>query len=144
MANETATTDSSFLGSGWSFPPVFDNATHEVHLTHGEANINQSINVLLQTARGSRSMLPDYGSNLSSVLFRRFDATLQGEIIDMVKLTLLNGEPRIAVDFVTVSHNPPEGIINITVGYQIKLTNTRHNHVFPFSLTEATNLDTGS
>ena len=143
MIDEQATADSSFLGTGWTFPPAFDNASGQLQLSHGVDNINQSIDVLLKTVQGSRSMQPGYGCNLSSFLFQRLDATLQGEIVQMVKLTLLNGEPRIVVDTVSVSAAVQDDAINIQVGYQIKWTNTRHNHVFPFSLIEATNLDAG-
>jgi phage baseplate assembly protein W len=76
-------------------------------------------------------------------LFQRLDATLRGEIVQMVKLTLLNSEPRIVVDSVTVTGAALEGTVNIQIGYHVKLTNTRHNYVFPFSLIEATNLDVG-
>jgi phage baseplate assembly protein W len=143
MREEQATTDSSFLGTGWAFPPAFDNANHLVQMTHGVSNINQSIDVLLKTAQGSRSMLPDYGCNLSSFLFQRLDATLEGQIVQMVKQTLLNSEPRIVVEAVAVSQAAEVGAITITINYQLKLTNTRHNYVFPFSLIEATNLDVG-
>lgn len=143
MQKEPLITDSSFQGTGWSFPLVFDNADYKLQLSHGEININQSINVLLCTVKGSRSMLPHYGCNLSSFLFQRLNASLEGEIVQMVKITLLNGEPRIRVNNVTVSQTADDGTINILINYNIKVTNTRHNHVFPFSLKEATNLEVG-
>jgi phage baseplate assembly protein W len=143
MSDEVVTMDASFLGTGWTFPPVFDNATHLLQLNGGVDNINQSIDVLLKTAQGSRSMMPDFGCNLSSFLFQRLDATLQGEIAQMVKVTLLKSEPRIMVNSVAVSQSSDYGRIDILVSYVIKSTNTRHNYVYPFSLTEATNLDLG-
>ncbi len=143
MDKRTAQTDHSFLGAGWAFPPAFDNANHQTRLSGGVANINQSIDVLLHTAPGSRSMLPGYGCNLPDFLFRRFDATLEGEIIQMVKTALLNFEPRIVVEQVAVAQRQLEACIDIVISYQIKLTNTRHNHVFPYALIEASNLATG-
>ena len=143
MIEKKATTDSSFLGAGWAFPPAFDNATGRLQMTSGVSNINQSIDTLLQTMRGSRSMLPDFGCNLFSYLFQRLDATLEGEIVQSVKVCLLNSEPRIVVENVTVSQGGDGATIDLSIEYRIKLTNTRHNKVFPFSLLEATNLDLG-
>jgi len=133
----------SFLGTGWRFPPVFDNAGFELRLSTGVDNINQSINVLLQTPRGSRSLMPDFGCDLSSFVFRRIDATVKEEIIQSVKATLLDGEPRIDVEKVEVglSESQRGQVMNLTITYTVRQTNSRHNHVFPFSQLEGTNLE---
>lgn len=137
----TAMTEESFLGSGWSFPPTFDKSTNQVVLSGSETNINQSIDLVLQTPRGARSLIPDFGSNLSSFLFRNADATLKDELEQSVKTTLLENEPRITVDSVVVTFVRDNGsTVNLAIYYTVKNTNTRHNHVFPFSLLEGTNL----
>ncbi|WP_248798712.1 GPW/gp25 family protein [Pseudomonas sp. MWU13-2105] len=133
--------DSSFLGTGWSYPPVFDNANFELQLSSGVANINQSIDLLLKTPVGSRTLMPDYGCNLSSYVFRRIDASLQEEIIQSVSLTLLNGEPRIDVERVDLSIQDGGAVVNVAITYVVRQTNARHNHVFPFSQLEGTNLE---
>lgn len=136
--------NSQFLGRGWQFPPSFSGASKQVQMIDAEANINQSIDLILQTQRGERSLLPYFGSNLRSFLFKNKDATLQSEIAQSVRDTLLNDEPRIRVDDVLVNFvNKPESIVAISIIYTIKQTNTRHNHVFPFSLLEGTNLTAG-
>ncbi|MBU0914118.1 MAG: GPW/gp25 family protein [Gammaproteobacteria bacterium] len=132
--------ESSFLGTGWSFPPVFDNANYQLQLSSGESNINQSIDLLMKTPRGSRSLMPNYGCDLCRYLFCRLDATLQEEIIQSVKTTLLNSEPRISVEDVDISLSEDGSIATLSISYKIKQTNTRHNHVFPFSLLEGTHL----
>ncbi len=131
----------TFLGTGWSFPPSFEQANYRLSLNSEENNINQSINLVLQTPRGSRSLLPDFGSDLLNFLFRKIDASLQEEIIQSVKTTLLNDEPRISVNDVQVAFiTDGAATVSVTIYYTIKKTNTRHNHVFPFSLLEGTNL----
>ena len=136
--------NSQFLGRGWQFPPSFSGASKQVQMIDAEANINQSIDLILQTQRGERSLLPYFGSNLRSYLFKNKDATLKDEIAHSVRDTLLNDEPRIYVDDVLVDFvNEPESTVAISVIYTIKQTNTRHNHVFPFSLLEGTNLTAG-
>lgn len=135
--------ESSFLGTGWSFPPVFDNANYQLQLSGGENNINQSIDLLLQTPVGSRSLMPTYGCDLFRYIFRRVDATARAEIIQSVKQTLLYSEPRISVENVDVADTADGTSLAINISYKIKQTNTRHNHVFPFSLIEGTNLKAG-
>ncbi|SMS01973.1 Gene 25-like lysozyme [Vibrio mangrovi] len=133
-----------FLGRGWKFPPEFSSATHQVVMNESEANINQSIDLILQAYRGERSLLPAYGGDLRSFLFRNRDATLKDEIAQSVRQTLLNDEPRIHVDQVEVMYmTASDELVVIQVNYTIRKTNTRHNHVFPFSLLEGTNLTAG-
>ncbi|QMV15966.1 GPW/gp25 family protein [Vibrio spartinae] len=133
-----------FLGRGWQFPPAFSAGNHQVMMNESEANINQSINLVLQTYRGERSLLPDFGSDLHHFLFRNRDATLKDEIALSVRQTLLHDEPRIHVDQVEVLYlAESDELVVIQVDYTIRQTNTRHNHVFPFSLLEGTNLTVG-
>ena len=132
--------ESHFIGTGWTFPPAFDDANYQLQLSSGESNINQSIDLLLKTPKGSRTLMPNYGSNLFSYLFRHIDASLQEEIIQSVKTTLLDSEPRISVERVDFSMAADGSSIALNITYKIKQINTRHNHVFPFSLLEGTNL----
>jgi uncharacterized protein len=136
--------ESGFLGTGWSFPPAFDNASLQLQLSSGESNINQSIDLLLNTPKGSRSLLPDFGSALSRYTFRRLDATLQEQLIQSVKTTLLEGEPRITVERVDVTLTADGATADVLIAYQVRETNTRHNHVYPFSLLEGSNLELGA
>jgi len=131
---------SGFLGRGWSFPVQFDRSTLSLAMSEAEDNINQSIDVLLYTPLGSRSLAPQFGCNLGDFLFKRVDATTQEEIIQSVRSTLLQGEPRIQVLDVILTLSPEQGLVSINVTYQVRRTNARHNHVFPFSRLEGTNL----
>lgn len=135
--------ESNFLGTGWSFPPSFDNANFKLKLSSGVANINQSIDLLLKTPQGSRSLTPEFGSGLFSYLFRRIDATSKEEIIQSVKTALLENEPRISVEGVELELSDQGVMLELTIVYLIRQTNTRHNHVFPFSQLEGANLQAG-
>ncbi|MEN0578765.1 hypothetical protein SAMN05216563_105263 [Phytobacter palmae] len=132
--------ESDFLGRGWQFPPVFSGAIRQVSMNSAHDNIKQSIDLVLRTARGERCLLPYFGSELRSFLFRQPDATLKDEITQSVRLTLLNDEPRITVETIDVSFKLKPATVVIHIGYLIRQTNSRHNHVFPFSLLEGTNL----
>lgn len=87
-------------------------------------------------------MEPQFNSGLQAFFFKKMDETLKGEIADAVKVSLLHNEPRIAVTDVKVDFTDAQnGLAEITVTYVYNQTNTRHNYVFPFHLTEGTNLD---
>lgn len=133
--------DSSFLGTGWSFPPSFDNANHyTLNLCSGQANIAQSIDTILQTPRGSRCLAPNFGSDLSLFLFHTLDSSLCVELTQIVKTALLLNEPRITVKEVTATVNEETATVIFNIEYVLNNINTRSNHVFPFCVLEATNL----
>jgi phage baseplate assembly protein W len=134
---------SGFLGMGWSFPPAFDNSNFQLTISSGENNIKQSINLLLQTPIGSRSLMPSYGSDLHNYVFCQTDSALRAKIVNSVKRILLENEPRITVEKVDVTDSEVSSNIFITIIYRINKSNSRHNHVFPFSLIEGTNLKLG-
>ena len=133
--------EKEFLGSGWSFPVTFSAGNYCLELTKFEQNINESIDIILQTTMGERFMQPDFGSGLQKFFFRKMDETLKGEIRDTVMVSLLNNEPRINVLDVEISFSDLlNGFIEILITYEFNKTNTRHNYVFPFYIKEGTNL----
>lgn len=135
--------DPGFLGRGWSFPPSFDRASLSLNLSSGADNINQALRLLLKTEKGSRSFMPDYGSDLRRFMFKRIDATRAQEIVTSLKFLLMNGEPRIEVLDVAVGLSAESHLVEIQIRYQIRQTNSRHNYVFPYSEIEGSNLSKG-
>ncbi len=142
MDEQLSKVDNHFLGSGWSFPVTFSAGNnYQLELSSYEDNINESIDIILQTRNGERIMEPQFGSGLQQFLFRKMDETLKGEIIDVVTYALLYNEPRITVLEVDVQFRDLRGgAIEILLSYAYNQTNTRHNYVFPFYLNEGTNL----
>lgn len=131
-----------FLGSGWAFPVSFSADNHQLNLSANETNINESINVILNTRKGERTLESGFGSGLQQYMFKKIDNTLKGEIIETIKFALLRYEPRIVVQDVKVaSTDILNGKLEILISYIYSETNTRHNYVFPFYLKEGTNLD---
>jgi phage baseplate assembly protein W len=130
-----------FLGSGWSFPVTFSAGNHQVQLTKYEDNINEMIDLIMQTTFGERPFEPQFGSGLQTFFFKEMRPTLQGEIRDAVKSALLDNEPRIKVLNVDVVFaDLLNGLVEITISYMYNETNTRHNYVYPFYIKEGTNL----
>jgi len=127
----------SFLGTGWSFPPQFSKTARTVKMIADEADIKNSLEVLLATRVGERLMQPDYGCNLDVLVFEPVDVTMQTYIKDLVFTAIYLFEPRVKPDYVILS-TPEEGQVLIEVFYTIRGTNTRHNLVYPFYLEEGT------
>ena len=107
-----------------------------------EQNVNQNIDLLLSTPVGDRIMLPKFGSGLQQFFFKEINATLLGDISNVVSATLLEYEPRITVENVEAEVvDIVSGLINIRIDYTFNQTNTRSNYVYPFYLKEGTSLE---
>jgi len=131
----------SFLGTGWSFPPVFDAATDVLELVSEEADIQQSLQILLSTRKGERIMLPDYGCNLDEMMFETMTTTFKTYIREMIRNAILLYEARIDLNAVTIDDSrEAEGVILIIVQYTVRTTNSRFNFVYPFYKNEGTEL----
>ena len=142
MDKQLSQHENNFLGSGWAFPVLFSAGNYTVNTTSYEDNIKESIDIILLTRMGERCLEPQFGAGLQQFFFRILDETLKGEIINVVKTSLLHNEPRITVQNVDVeSSDPMNGSIEIDINYIYNQTNTRHNYVFPFHLKEGTNLN---
>ncbi len=129
-----------FLGKGWSFPPEFEKETGSVKMLTDEKDINSSLEILFSTSVGERIMLPKYGANLRDHLFDPVDNSMKAYIKDLIKTAILYFEPRIQLDDITLTAKNEEGLIEITLDYTIRTTNSRYNYVYPFYISEGTNI----
>src|SRR4051812_4025753 len=93
--NEPALPGTSFLGTGWSYPPEFLQAIGELIMTSGEEDIEASLKILLGTALGDRFLNPKYGLDLHETLFEPMSTTMTTFLKDRAKIALLIYEPRI-------------------------------------------------
>jgi uncharacterized protein len=132
----------SFLGTGWTFPPTFlKNGKNGVKMSSGEKGIRESIHVLLSTTMGERFMEPKFGVNLANVLFEPLTLTLETYIEDLVRDAIIRYEPRIVLERVLLESRPEEGTLLISLQYTVATENNRYNYVFPYYVTEASNLN---
>ena len=133
--------EDSFLGTGWSFPPSFDNTIGSVVMTSDEADIHQSLQILLATRKGERVMVPGYGCNLDEMLFEPMTTTFKTYIREMIKTAILYYEPRIDLTGVQVDDSrETEGVIMIILNYSVRTTNSRFNFVYPYYKNEGTEI----
>ena len=140
MATDFINSSKAFLGRGWAFPPTFTKGGNTVAMLEAEADIKNSLEVLLATATGERVMQPDYGSNLEKLLFEPLDTTFSTYITELIKTAILLNEPRVTVETIDYFQDILNGKIDITVNFTIVSTNTRSNIVFPFYLNEGTDV----
>ena len=131
-----------FLGKGWAFPPEFvKSSSHggEVKLVEGRQDIEESLNILLNTSIGERVMQPEYGCNMADFLFDPSNSTLLGFLQDTVFDAILYHEPRIRVErleVVSAGNEVLEGRLRFFIDYTIRQTNSRYNFVWDFYQTE--------
>ena len=122
------------LGTGWSFPLEIDNRGG-IALSRSEGGIEESIRVILGTAKGERKMRPNFGCDIHNLVFAPNNATTWGMASHYVEEALAFWEPRIELlgvdtraDPVTPSH------LMISIKYRVKTTNDARNIVYPLYL----------
>jgi uncharacterized protein len=131
--DESNQTYTSFLGTGWSFPPEFVLETGEVLMTSDEEDIHASLKILLGTTFGERFLNPKYGLDMHEMLFEPMSTTMTTFVKDRVKTAILIYESRInllSLELDTSAQN--EGRVAVIVEYEVRATNSRFNLVYPF------------
>lgn len=130
----------TFLGIGWSFPPVFGGTESATIMSSDEENIRQSLQILLSTSPGERVNRYDYGCPIQKYVFEILDVTTQTLLAEEIKKSVTLYEPRIDLDSVTFEVEQEKGILLIKLEYVIHQTNRRSNMVYPFYLNEGTDI----
>jgi hypothetical protein len=131
--------DQSFLGTGWSFTPVFSQDGADIALVSGQEDIQQSLQILLGTRLGERVLQDDFGCALDTILFEEIDQGLVNSINSLISDAILYHESRITLNDLDVSDREAvQGMLLISIDYTIRSTNSRFNMVYPFYLYEAT------
>lgn len=122
-----------FLGTGWEFPPVFNK--NGVGLIESKEDIRQSLHILLSTTQGERIFRSEYGCNIRKWVFSKMNLSERTLITDTIRQAVKKGEPRITLNNVEITiKDEHEGILAINLSYDINMTNTPDNIVFPFYL----------
>lgn len=134
--------DNSFLGRGWAFPPTFHKDSKSgVEMVSDEKDIEQSLQILLNTKLGERIMQPKYGCDLYAYLFESISNSRVYLITEMLRTAIVKYEPRIKLIAVDMDETDYlDGVIKINLDYLIRLTNTRFNLVFPYYRVEGTDI----
>lgn len=108
-------------------------------MTSQQEDIEKSLEILLTTAVGERFLQPEYGCDLSDLVFDTQNISVP-YLQDLINDAILFHEPRIELHNIEVITDPGEGKIDIGISYTILTTNTRYNFVYPFYIQEGTSL----
>ena len=123
-----------FLGRGWAFP-ILPDAGGSLRYVEEDANVAQSVRLLLSTAAGERVMRPDFGTEAPRLVFAPGSSDNLKLLETRIRETVRDFETRVNLDDVTVTEDPvaPERV-NIEVTYTVRRTNSRNSVVFPYYL----------
>jgi uncharacterized protein len=125
-----------FLGKGWKFPLQVD-ANGGIAMSRYEQSIEESIYIILGTAKGERLMMPEFGCGIHDIVFSPNNPAVVTMIVDATRKALVTGEPRIdvlGIDAQTSVEEP--NVLIIRINYRVRTNNTVENIVYPFYITE--------
>jgi hypothetical protein len=126
--------EDDFIGTGWSFPPAFSEATGGAAMSTGVRDIEESLRIIFTTRMGERIMNPLFGSSLDECLFMEMNTSRLSWLENQIRTAILYHEPRIDADQVSVQPDHAEGRLLIAVGYKVRGANSRFNFVYPYYL----------
>ena len=122
------------LGQGIAFPPRVG-PDGRVSWSAGEANIRESIAIILRTERRERLRLPEFGGGLGLLLFEPNTVSTRRLIQDRITRELALWEPRIAVETVAVEADPNDRqAVIATITYRLVATQARERVSLTVSL----------
>lgn len=132
-----AENDRSYLGIGWKFPLQVTPAGRIAQVRH-EQRIEESIYLILSTAKGERAMLPSFGCGIHDLVFAPNNAGTIARVSQAVRQALTTFERRI--DVLDIDVSSPDGqpnLLLIRVSYRVRANNAMGNLVYPFYIREA-------
>ena len=126
------TTQDELPGANWSFPVGTDHKG-DISLSKGQLSIEDSIKIILGTAKGERVMRPEFGCDIHEHVFDSINETTITLVTTAVEEALIKWEPRIDIGAVTAQRDPdtPSRLV-IDIRYIVRSTNSEANMVYPF------------
>jgi phage baseplate assembly protein W len=124
-----------FLGIGWKFPLQVTPGGRIAQARH-EQRIEESVFLILSTAKGERAMLPGFGCGIHDLAFSPNTPVARSAIVASVRTALVQYEPRIDVLDVSTEAQA-ENLLLIRISYRIRSNNAISNLVYPFYINEA-------
>ena len=84
-----------------------------------ESAIARSIRNIVFTSPGEKFFNPDFGSNISKVLFENIDEISAIQIKEEIELSIKNFEPRVRLTEVEINPNYDNNQFDVTINYKI-------------------------
>lgn len=118
-----------YLGQGIKCPDELVNGKRT--LTNDRALVEQSIKIILDTPRGHRFMLPEFGSRLGELIFEPNDDVLEDLISYFIYEAITTWEKRVQY-IKTEFHRPDPDTLHCEVFYRILQSNEINSFIYPF------------
>jgi len=135
MAN-IAMNGKNVTGSGWGFP-LRINARGGFTMVTLEDDIEESMKIILSTAKGERRMRPNFGCGIHDFVFAPNNSATWSQIAHHVEQALGWWEPRIQVMEVEVHPEIEDhSRLRVNIKYRIKESNNERSLVYPFYLSK--------
>ena len=132
-----ATKARDFLGVGWKFP-LQVTPGGKIAQARYERRIEESIYLILSTAKGERVML-DFGCGIHDLVFAPNNSITLSAVVQNVRQALVTYEQRIDVLDIKAETAPEEpNLLLIRIDYRIRANNALGNLVYPFYINEGT------
>jgi phage baseplate assembly protein W len=126
--------DKAYLGQGLAWPLQVD-SRGGLALAHGERDLEQAIQIILETAPGERVMRPEFGCRANEMLFEPRNSATETRMQQYVEQALRRWEPRIEVQEVNVfADEALDGALMVEINYIIGATHNERSIVYPFFL----------
>jgi hypothetical protein len=133
-----ATPTREILGLGWKFP-LQVNPGGGIARARYEQRVEESIYLILSTAKGERVMRPDFGCGIHDLVFAPNNSGTLSRVVAEVRDALVRSEPRIDVlDINAESAADQPNLLLIRIDYRIRANQALGNLVYPFYITERT------
>jgi phage baseplate assembly protein W len=84
-----------------------------------EESIYTSLRNIVLTRKGERPFFPEFGCNITSILFENYTRFTQKAIETEVKTAIQNFEPRVRVQKVIVDGRPDDNAVNLDLYFTI-------------------------
>lgn len=124
----------SFMGRGFHFPIRVD-GNGSMEMSDDEDNIQQSIHLVLGTAKGERLYRPQFGCAIHDLVFQPNNQVTASRVATAVKESLLAFEPRIMdIEVSAAPDTYQTNLMNVHIQYVVRALNKRENMVYPFYL----------
>lgn len=136
-------TTKSLLGKGISFP-MNKSISNGLSYSEDVKRINQSLFLIFETPKGSRLMLPEFGSDIHKYRFDPLDSVLLERLRYTITEDVRRWEPRVtltSVEFLTDNIYVDNSILYISLSYRIINTSVEANYVYPYKLSSYDSLE---
>jgi phage baseplate assembly protein W len=120
------------VGKGWRFPVGVD-GRGGVALANSDQDIEQAIEIILNTPKGMRLMRPQFGCRIHELIFAPLNSATMAAAARYVDEALAWWEPRIQLIEVSAGRDPnADECLLITISYRVRATHDERTLVYPF------------